>query len=877
MNNSNDNTNDKLDLEKYVEQYIEKVKKSNYSQYIKERGENDEDILAYLEEKLNDELYEYYVINTSFYSRINSLKREIDYDEEKFALKSQYEIEEKIPGDLRNKIVRCAENMFQGESPFDETLFYKAFELMTNDDVLYTLSNEDYNHLLEDKETVLKMMEKSGLALEIAVALPDSTIKQLLTDKELLSKALNKEIIKNSNLTGSEIVSSMLVQLLHNDELTNDKDFMIGLMNDLVEVANGDRYYMLDEAMTYILSKKCDDLFKEKDFSKEVLNLYENMGCLEYSDYEYIAGKIIKLSDVSHDKELALKYAEIFSRADGIDKELLEDEEFIKQVLENTNIYWGNIELPEKYYSNPDILREYIQRKYDCINKLNFDLDNENLKDIFMEHYCDSMESYMRDYIKWSIEQNKEIVVSGYDESVDYGDVISAIQQWAEDEDLIKIGEKIHVVNKPEGEIIKGKLNIVTGENVKNSITEGFGFESATIVLNGYKFADIIKQLGIDTRIDMDKIQNQYDEMIESLKQKCEETKIMPHDVIDVVRNADIVNNGENCINMKKDDESGKTKAVLSIAHPIYFKKYQDVELDGEELKEIIELANNNSYEDAQRKLEEIAQKGIGEISTTCNYATLARFEYRDIKPDVIGTIGEGTKAPYLIGRKELSNGEIPDFKCIMPYETIYYKGTYADGIGKKFIELEMNENQVKEFNHKEKEIDVNTHSYRYGRADGYYRRKVYDIPLNGEIYHLKTADWTNGGSYIVMWKGDDENYPEEALGISGSHSEWASSQCGVDETDIIRFIKNNPNRVQRIVDANVGKCDCCGLFPTEHIESLCVRAMHMPTESELIIDNIQNLASKKADLQNKERDAKKLLEQYEELNGNKNKSEANE
>ena len=354
-------------------------------------------------------------------------------------------------------------------------------------------------------------------------------------------------------------------------------------------------------------------------------------------------------------------------------------------------------------------------------------------------------------------------------------------------------------------------------------------------------------------------------------------TKIMPHDVIDVVRNADIVNNGENCINMKKDDESGKTKAVLSIAHPIYFKKYQDVELDGEELKEIIELANNNSYEDAQRKLEEIAQKGIGEISTTCNYATLARFEYRDIKPDVIGTIGEGTKAPYLIGRKELSNGEIPDFKCIMPYETIYYKGTYADGIGKKFIELEMNENQVKEFNHKEKEIDVNTHSYRYGRADGYYRRKVYDIPLNGEIYHLKTADWTNGGSYIVMWKGDDENYPEEALGISGSHSEWASSQCGVDETDIIRFIKNNPNRVQRIVDANVGKCDCCGLFPTEHIESLCVRAMHMPTESELIIDNIQNLASKKADLQNKERDAKKLLEQYEELNGNKNKSEANE
>ena len=877
MNNSNDNTNDKLDLEKYVEQYIEKVKKSNYSQYIKERGENDEDILAYLEEKLNDELYEYYVINTSFYSRINSLKREIDYDEEKFALKSQYEIEEKIPGDLRNKIVRCAENMFQGESPFDETLFYKAFELMTNDDVLYTLSNEDYNHLLEDKETVLKMMEKSGLALEIAVALPDSTIKQLLTDKELLSKALNKEIIKNSNLTGSEIVSSMLVQLLHNDELTNDKDFMIGLMNDLVEVANGDRYYMLDEAMTYILSKKCDDLFKEKDFSKEVLNLYENMGCLEYSDYEYIAGKIIKLSDVSHDKELALKYAEIFSRADGIDKELLEDEEFIKQVLENTNIYWGNIELPEKYYSNPDILREYIQRKYDCINKLNFDLDNENLKDIFMEHYCDSMESYMRDYIKWSIEQNKEIVVSGYDESVDYDDVISAIQQWAEDEDLIKIGEKIHVVNKPEGEIIKGKLNIVTGENVKNSITEGFGFESATIVLNGYKFADIIKQLGIDTRIDMDKIQNQYDEMIESLKQKCEETKIMPHDVIDVVRNADIVNNGENCINMKKDDESGKTKAVLSIAHPIYFKKYQDVELDGEELKEIIELANNNSYEDAQRKLEEIAQKGIGEISTTCNYATLARFEYRDIKPDVIGTIGEGTKAPYLIGRKELSNGEIPDFKCIMPYETIYYKGTYADGIGKKFIELEMNENQVKEFNHKEKEIDVNTHSYRYGRADGYYRRKVYDIPLNGEIYHLKTADWTNGGSYIVMWKGDDENYPEEALGISGSHSEWASSQCGVDETDIIRFIKNNPNRVQRIVDANVGKCDCCGLFPTEHIESLCVRAMHMPTESELIIDNIQNLASKKADLQNKERDAKKLLEQYEELNGNKNKSEANE
>jgi hypothetical protein len=591
---------------------------------------------------------------------------------------------------------------------------------MTNDEVLYTLSNKDYYHLLEDKETVLKMMEKSGLALEIAVALPDSTTKQLLTDKDCLSKALNKEILKNSNLTGGEIIASIMVQLIQNDELTNNKEFMTGLMNDLVEIANGDRYYMLDEAMTYILSKKCDGLFKEKDFSNVVFNFYEKMGCLEYAGYKDIAEKMLKLSDVPHDKELALKYAECFSRVDGIDQQLFEDEEFLKQILENQNIYLGNVELPEKYYSNPDILREYIERKCGEINKIHFDFDNEDLKRIFMENYNYSMESYMRDYIRCSIEQDKEIVVSGYDESIDYDDAISAIQQWAEDEDLIKIGEKIHVVNKPEGEIIEGKLNIVTGDNVKNSITEGTISVTGcsinnmeikyndTIILNGYKFADIIKQLGIDTRIDMDKIQNQYDEMIENLKQKCEETRIMPHDVIDVVRNANIVNNGENCINMKKDEESGKTKAVLSIAHPVYLKKYQDVELDGEELKEIIELANNNSYEDAQRKLEEITQKGIGKVSTTCNYATLARFENRDIKQDVIGTIGEGTNTPYLIGRKELLNGKIPDFKCIMPYETVYYEGIHDDGLGTKFVELEMNEEQVKEFNHKEKEIVEN-------------------------------------------------------------------------------------------------------------------------------------------------------------------------
>ena len=191
-----------------------------------------------------------------------------------------------------------------------------------------------------------------------------------------------------------------------------------------------------------------------------------------------------------------------------------------------------------------------------------------------------------------------------------------------------------------------------------------------------------------------------------------------------------------------------------------------------------------------------------------------------------------------------------------------------------------MTPEQIKKFNNKAEPVHVEEHRYRFGRIDGYYTRHVYDFNINGEQYHIKGADWTNGGSYTVVWKGEEQNYPEKAMGLSSSRSEWARNQRGVSFGAVIKFISENPMRFSEYYDKIAEDCDSCGRFPTPHIENMCKDIMRMPRESKLreikeidlqnskedFIDELLKSVNDKKDLKEKERKAQYLLTEYEKL-----------
>ena len=195
----------------------------------------------------------------------------------------------------------------------------------------------------------------------------------------------------------------------------------------------------------------------------------------------------------------------------------------------------------------------------------------------------------------------------------------------------------------------------------------------------------------------------------------------------------------------------------------------------------------------------------------------------------------------------------------------------------------EMTPEQIEIFNHGIKPSEVKKHSYSYAKVDGYYRRRVYDFEVNDEIYHIRDGNWTNGGFYTVVWNGEEENYPDTAMGVTSSHSMWASAQRGVNMQSMIEFIYQNPNRFKELYKQVAGRQNACGLFPSPHIESIIKHVMQMPTESKMkemqeeqYATEVAKMAEQEAMLEEKAEKVQELLEEYEKVAGieSKNKSE---
>ena len=792
-----------------------------------------------------------------------------------------------------NELIDCAISMYEGEEEFNKEWFMQFFKKLYNDEIIDILQHDGQNNLCNNRDFVLDLMEYSGAICEIACFASEDVIKQILEDYELLETICKKEALTSSNLDGDETLSVLLLQLNYFENLTKNKDFMVSVLQNMANLSQYTQDSSSFGIMMDILACNCEELLQERDFSEAIFNYIEqnkedskkNFWNLydKADEMEKLAQKMLLDPELASDEDLARRYVKNFNVLYNVDDKFLKDKAFIEMILDECESFvLNNFELPVKFYSDDIMLDKYLRGKADVydINGINFDFDNKSFTNLFERYYEESAEECMRANIANAIEKNKSIFICGKSD-FDFTETVDVIQQWAEDEDLIKIGDKMKVISNPEDEIKEGQLNIVVGGNSKNNIIESD--DQPTIVLDGSKIADTLKKIGIDTRINIDAIQKLYNELIENLKQRCEEEEIiMPRDVIDIVKKSSLIGDTENYINVKVDDESKKSKAIISIPHPVYRNEFSKVEIDGEELRNIIELANNNSLEKAKSKLDEITRKGIGDVSVKHNYAVSARF--RGSEEDIVGVIGDEPNSAYVLGGKMLSSGVLSDLIVKMPYCAIYYNGIYNGGIGLHNRKIEMDEDQVAEFNHSKDELIFGTHNYRYGRVDGTYYKTVYDFNIGEEKYHIKEGNWTNGGRYTVIWKGEEANYPEVAVGISGSNSEWASSQCGVDEKGLIKFIQANPQRFSELFDRSAKRYDSCGVFPKMHLETLCSRIIEMLPESELrrkkeqdFIDIVQNLANKKSELIKKEQETKALYEGYVDLTGEKNKSVTDE
>ena len=296
-------------------------------------------------------------------------------------------------------------------------------------------------------------------------------------------------------------------------------------------------------------------------------------------------------------------------------------------------------------------------------------------------------------------------------------------------------------------------------------------------------------------------VQNSYNALLATLAEKSKADELTPAQIMTLIRKSSLSKDGKNYMKMLQDEETKGTKLIISIAHPVIRGVSMDIELDGITLREIIDNANNRSLNEANRQLEEFAQSGIGEISVSNDWKTDKRF--RDSSENLIGVIGDEENSPYLTGGKLSNNAGLTDLQVKCPYDII------SDTICIQSQLAEMTSEQIEKFNHKSEPIEVKEHHYKYGKVDGYYLRTVYDFEINGEKYHIKDADWTNGGHYTVIWKGEEENYPETAMGLSSSYSEWAKHVRGVDIGSVIEFINQNPNRFSKILDEYAEGYDC--------------------------------------------------------------------
>ncbi len=371
------------------------------------------------------------------------------------------------------------------------------------------------------------------------------------------------------------------------------------------------------------------------------------------------------------------------------------------------------------------------------------------------------------------------------------------------------------------------------------------------------------------------RIKGLYQKFFTDLKKRMENGDISVEEFKDLVDNSELIENG-NQISIYDDDETNKAVLVVWTGNPITGET-MNIEMDGEELKSIIDTINKNGLEKAKKQIDTMTKKGIGETQILDDYAKYG-YKIPDGEDKVLGVLSEEKDSPYIVGGYLDKAGKLTDLEVKVPYSVILSNMVNFQIWDER---QGMTPEQIKQFNHSAEKIETSEHSYTYGRVDGYYSRDVLDFEIDGKKFHIKSADWTNGGGYTIMWSGDDENYPEEGIGFSSSYSEWARAQRGVNKEWLMEAIAENPSRFAKYYDENKDISDSCGRFPTEHIEKIYSQIMQMEPESILrtrqselaepgqsnenaFAERIVENATERVNVRKKDEAAKELLSEYE-------------
>ena len=365
-----------------------------------------------------------------------------------------------------------------------------------------------------------------------------------------------------------------------------------------------------------------------------------------------------------------------------------------------------------------------------------------------------------------------------------------------------------------------------------------------------------------------EKMEKTYNELLNNIEILFKEGDLNGKKLIELVKESELSQNGKKEVVLSKDKETNKDIVTVYKDEGI-LNRQLEASFDGTKIKEIIDSLNKAEEQKAFKRLEEISKKGISEVKIAdiykCDYDLRRRLENEE-GSKLFGVIDDkknNSGTEYIIGGRLDEDEKLTDLVVKKSYNVI--KSLNYN----QRQELSMNEEQVKRFNSLDQKVDFKEHYYTYGRVDGYYQRKVTDFKACDKEVHIKNADWTNGGWYTLVWTGDNEdekNYPEKAVGLSSSKSEWARFQRGVDKEFVMKLISKNPRRFLKFEEMAKDYSDCCGLFPTTHIEGFYRILLSHPTESELEILSIMAKAKAAEELKEKELKAKELLEKCENL-----------
>lgn len=297
-----------------------------------------------------------------------------------------------------------AYGMIRGMEELDENklLDYLGKMKPFADEIYILFEPYDHYNLLDNKDFIVKAIQRTGGMIPFINLASTNVIKEILQDEDLMRKIFEEQIHIPNFLSGRENLAVILYQLMWHDELSQNNEFMQQLMRNLVNITGEldiTSNRTLIDSIRTVIFEKCPETLRNREFFENLLN--------------------------------SIQYLSDCNMLINLPEEFCSDIDIIKKYLEKAGLYYGiSIEI----LNSPEML----------------ELTRDNINEYIIDTIADLIEK-------------TGTVVTHFGDDLDNKASIYAIQQWAEDNDLIKIGHPLKVIRVPAGQIKDGYLNIDTG------------------------------------------------------------------------------------------------------------------------------------------------------------------------------------------------------------------------------------------------------------------------------------------------------------------------------------------------------------------------------------------------------------------------------